>query len=69
MTIQFQDKYGCFIKKWPNVEYTENGIPSAGDVVVLHWGDYGEDTERWKILFRIFDGMLTDRIFVVIEKE
>ena len=41
---------GQAIKTWVNVEYDRRGIPAIGDVVVLHWGDDGEDDgERYVV--------------------
>lgn len=67
MSIVFRNKEGQAIKTWVNVEYAGHGIPMAGDIVILHWGDYGEDEEAHIVCQRVFDGRETDKVFLVVE--
>ena len=56
MRIVFRNE-GQAIKTWVNVEYDRRGIPAIGDVVVLHWGDDGDDDgERYVVCQREYDG-------------
>ncbi|MBQ9232345.1 MAG: hypothetical protein IJ190_14360 [Prevotella sp.] len=68
MTIEFRDKDWKYLKQWPNVGIPERGIPLRGDHVVLHWGDYGEESEEYVVLRRVFDGMRDDVVVLVVEK-
>ena len=66
MNITFLDKEGKFIKQWPNVEYSGHGIPNTGDHVILHWGDYNEESEEYIVLYRTFDGTRVNSVYCTI---
>jgi len=67
MSIVFRNREGQAIKTWVNVEYSHHGIPMVGDIVVLHWGDYGEQSERYIVCRRVFDGTKVDSIDLIVE--
>ena len=68
MSIVFRTEDGQAIKTWVNVEYSGHGIPMAGDIVILHWGDYNEDEERYVVLRRVFGGTKIDSIDLIVER-
>lgn len=68
MVIRFEDRDGNWIKSWPNVEYSDHGVPTSGDHVLLHWGDYGEEVEDFVVLWRVFDGKRPDSVILVVER-
>ena len=66
MTIEFRDAIGCgYIKQWPN---WSGVIPIAGDVVVLHFGDYNEIEEEYEVITRRILGDDSDKIILMVEK-
>ena len=68
MSIVFRTEDGQAIKTWVNMEYSHRGIPMAGDIVVLHWGDYNEDAEKYTVLRRVIDGTKTESIDLIVRK-
>ena len=68
MSIVFRTEDGQAIKTWVNVEYSGHGIPVAGDIVVLHWGDFNVESEEYVVLRRVFDGMKTESIDLIVRR-
>lgn len=68
MSIVFRTEDGQAIKTWVNVEYSHHGIPVAGDLVVLHWGDYNEEAETYMVIRRVFDGTRVDGIDLIVKR-
>ena len=68
MSIVFRTEDGQAIKTWVNVEYDRRGVPMAGDIVVLHWGDYNEESERYTVLRRVFDGTRTESVDIIVKR-
>ena len=66
MQIIFQTEEGSFIKSWPNVEYFVHGIPMSGDHVFLHFGDKGEESEEYVVVRRVFDGLKSDSVYLIV---
>lgn len=65
-TIEFRDAIGCgYIKQWTN---WDGIIPIVGDVVVLHFGDYNEIEEEYKVISRRILGDDSDKIILIVEK-
>lgn len=66
MTIEFKDAitFG-YIKQWPN---WDGVIPIIGDTVVLHFGDYNEIEEEYKVVSRRIFGDDSDKIVLIVEK-
>lgn len=65
-TIEFRDEIGWgYIKQWPN---WDGVIPIVGDVVVLHFGDYNEIEEEYKVISRRILGDYSDKIILMVEK-
>ena len=65
-TIEFRDEI-CwgYIKQWPN---WDGVIPVVGDIVVLHFGDYNEIEEEYKVISRKILGDDSDKIILMVEK-
>ena len=66
MVIEFIDTDGRFIKQWPNAE--DFIIPQKGDTVVIHWGDYHEDKEVYKVVDRIINGTESNKLYLKVGK-
>ena len=65
-TIEFRDATGWgYIKQWPN---WDGVIPIVGDIVVLHFGDYNEIEEEYKVISRRIHGDDSDKIILMVEK-
>lgn len=63
MTIEFRNREDEYIKQWPNW----NGkIPSIGDTVLIHFGDYCEDEESYEVEKRIISGINPDKVVLII---
>lgn len=62
MTIHFFS--GTYLKSWPNWSGT---IPQIGDTVILHFGDYNEEKERYKVVDRIISGTDSDSVVLHLE--
>lgn len=65
-TIEFRDATGLgYVKQWPN---WDGVIPIVGDVVVLHFGDYNEIEEEYKVISRRIIGDDSNKIILMVEK-
>ena len=65
-TLEFRDGISLgYIKQWPN---WDGVIPIVGDVVVLHFGDYNEIEEEYKVISRRILGDDSDKIILMVEK-
>ena len=65
-TLEFRDAIGRgYIKQWPN---WDGIIPIVGDIVVLHFGDYNEIEEEYKVTSRRIHGDDSDKIILMVEK-
>jgi hypothetical protein len=63
--ISFFDDITCeFIKQWPN---WTGVVPAVGDVVVLHFGDYNEESLPYAVCLRVIDGTKPDFIKIFIK--
>lgn len=62
MTIHFFS--GTYLKSWPN---WSGVIPQIGDTVILHFGDYNEEKERYKVVDRIISGTDSDSVVIHLE--
>lgn len=67
MGIVFKNTEGRAIKTWVGMEYLKGGLPMAGDIVVLHWGDYLEEAESYIVKRRIYDGCSLDTVVCIVE--
>ena len=68
MTIVFTDYNNRnYIKSWPNVEYSKVTLPGINDYVILHWGDYNEKEEYYRVKGRIYDGAKLDVVELLVE--
>lgn len=68
MSIVFRNRQGQAIKTWCNMEYSGHGMPMAGDVVLLHWGDHGGQEEAYRVVRRIFDGRDMGVVVLIVER-
>ena len=65
-TIEFIDAItNSYIKQWTN---WDGVIPVVGDIAVLHFGDYNEIEEDYKVLSRRIYGDDTDKIIIIVKK-
>ncbi len=62
MTVHFF--IGTYLKSWPN---WSGVIPQIGDTVILHFGDYNEENERYKVVDRIISGTDSDSVVIHLE--
>ena len=60
----FDDATGEFIKQWPN---WTGVVPAVGDVVVLHFGDYNDESRPYTVRLRVIDGTKPDFIKIFIK--
>lgn len=65
MTIEFRDTNGGYIKQWSN---WDEGIPQKDDIVLLHYGDYGETEVKYIVKQRIISGTNYGKIVLLVEK-
>ena len=66
MTLEFKDSNdGHRIKQWPN---WSGEIPQAGDFVLIHWGDYHEEEEVYKVKWRVISGTEPNKVICVVRK-
>lgn len=73
MTVEIQErkKVDCrtelvYVKQWPNVPTSL--VPQKGDVIKVHFGDFGENVNEYIVLYRIIDGDEMGKIIVVVEE-
>ena len=64
-TLEFRTAEMAYIKQWPN---WDGVIPIVGDIVVLHFGDYYEIEEEYKVISRRILGTYSDKIILIVEK-
>lgn len=64
MTIEFQSITGDYIKQWPN---WTGVVPIAGDVVLLHFGDYNEIVKEYEVVKRYISGTDYDKVILHIK--
>lgn len=62
MTIEFRS--GHYIKQWPN---WTGEIPQKDDVVLLHFGDYNEEEQKYVVLYRIISETEPNKVVVEVE--
>ena len=60
----FDDATGEFIKQWPN---WSGVVPAVGDVVVLHFCDYNDESRPYTVCLRVIDGTKPDFIKIFIK--
>ena len=65
MTIEFRTRDLAYVKQWPN---WTGVIPAVGDTVVLHFGDYNEKTESYRVEDRYISGTEPDKIKIFVNK-
>ena len=61
----YKNGTGEFIKQWPN---WTGVVPAVGDVVVLHFGDYNDESRPYTVCLRMIDGTKPDFIKIFIKK-
>jgi len=66
VTLEFLTPDYVYIKQWP---YWDGVIPIVGDIVLLHFGDYNEKEEEYKVISRRISGDNTGKITLIIEKQ
>ena len=54
-----------YLKDWVN---WTGEIPLRGDVVLMHFGDYNEHEEKYRVMSRVIDGTSPDDINVFVRK-
>lgn len=65
-TITFYDAdNGNYIKQWPN---WSGEVPQVGDYVLLHFGDYNEETVKYFVYSREIDGTKPDNVSLYVEE-
>lgn len=64
MTIEFRNRDDVYIKQWPN---WTGVIPNQGDTVVIHFGDYAEESYSYEVEERIIDGTKPDKVVLIID--
>lgn len=68
MSIVFENEDGQALKTWVNAE-DMGGCPMMGDHVILHWGDDDSVEEgEYEVIYRIIDGMVSDRIRCIVRE-
>ena len=55
---------GSYLKSWPN---WTGVIPQIGDTVKLHFGDFNEESERYKVVDRLISGTEPDSVVIHLE--
>ena len=55
---------GPYLKSWPN---WIGVIPQIGDTVILHFGDFNEESERYKVVDRLISGTDPDSVVIHLE--
>lgn len=64
MTIEFRTRDFSYIKQWPN---WTGVIPVIGDTIILHFGDYNEKAETYRVEDRHISGTEPDKIIICID--
>jgi len=65
MTVEFRDYVsGEYIKQWP---FWNGVVPIPGDIVLLHFGDYNEKEQRFRVKERVISGKDSLKIVLYIE--
>lgn len=54
-----------YLKSWPN---WSGEIPQIGDVVILHWGDYNEKEDCYRVDYRVIDGTKADTVRINVTR-
>ncbi len=63
--ICFYTRDGVFVKAWSN---WTGVIPAKEDVVILHFGDYNEESRPYTVCHRLIDGTHPDYIRIYIKE-
>lgn len=66
MTIEFRNRNDEYIKQWSN---WTGVIPNKGDTVVIHFGDYAEESYSYEVEELIIDGTKPDKVVLIIDYE
>lgn len=56
------------IRQWDGIDPTVHFIPQQSDWVILHWGDYNERGEVYRVFKRIVDGATPDVVKIVVTR-
>ena len=54
-----------YLKTWWN---WKGVIPEKNDIVTLHWGDYSEESDTWKVAGRSISGTKEGEITIYLTK-
>ena len=63
MTLEFRDVKENYIKQWHN---WESEVPQAGDIVILHFGDYNEEAVEYVVVKRVISGTHSNKVIIVV---
>lgn len=61
-----------YVREWNEKKYLRDWVnwsgevPSKDDVVILHFGDDNENEQRYKVLYRVFDGRKSEHIDIIV---
>lgn len=58
------DKEGTrYLKDWVN---WTGAVPTRGDILLMHFGDYNEREVKYSVLFRLIDGTDPENITIYV---